>query len=704
LDKLGEEDFEAARARLRRKDRMVGGTIRNLQGFLQQVHGLVRPSQPPKTRVDSETSRYEGYLRKVRGLAKSTVDAHAYYARGLLEFIGYERNASALANLTLKRIEGFVAVQAKTNHRRSLQAVVGYLRGFLRFEHAQGTLARPLHAALALPKIYRLEQLPKALPWPQVQALLRSMDRRGPHGLRDYTMLFLMATYGLRCSELVALTLDDIDWRAGVLRVTQRKTQHSLILPLTDQAGDVLQRYLQKGRPPSKQRALFFRCNAPLEPLASTAVNTILLACIQRSGLAIAHQGTHALRQGFALQLLHQGFSMKTIGDALGHRHLTSTSVYLRLAVDDLREVGLPVPKSGVVSALLKSGWEKKVPRIRTRTGAGSPVSARFRSALGPSIERYLAHKKALGYQYTMERWTLLHGDAFLHRHQRGSGQTVDSQTFGCWARALARLAPRVQRSRLRIVRSFLLYHARDHAVTFIPDLATFPKASPTRTPRLVSPAEMANLLATATQLPPSPYNPLRSQTIRVALILLFCCGLRRGELQRLTLKHMDGRQNQLHVENTKFHKSRWVPLPDSVAQKVRNYLELRRQEQFCAEPDSYLIPRRRSSASTSARSAGEGLTQIWQHLCITVGVVDERGRPPRLHDLRHSMATSALQRWYEQGADVQAKLPHLATYLGHVNAESTHYYLQVTPALREAASQRFHRRFTQIFCQGGGQ
>jgi len=256
--------------------------------------------------------------------------------------------------------------------------------------------------------------------------------------------------------------------------------------------------------------------------------------------------------------------------------------------------------------------------------------------ALGPSIERYLAHKKALGYQYTMERWTLLHWDAFLHRHQRGSGQTVDSQTFGCWARALARLAPRVQRSRLRIVRSFLLYHARDHAVTFIPDLATFPKASPTRTPRLVSPAEMANLLATATQLPPSPYNPLRSQTIRVALILLFCCGLRRGELQRLTLKHVDARQNQLHVENTKFHKSRWVPLPDSVAQEVRNYLELRRQEQFCAEPDSYLIPRRRSSASTSTRSAGEGITQIWQHLCITVGVVDERGRPPRLHDLRH--------------------------------------------------------------------
>jgi len=130
----------------------------------------------------------------------------------------------------------------------------------------------------------------------------------------------------------------------------------------------------------------------------------------------------------------------------------------------------------------------------------------------------------------------------------------------------------------------------------------------------------------------------------------------------------------------------------------------MRRQTQFAAEPDSYLIPHRRRSASTNARYEGTGVTKIWQTLCVTVGVVDERGRPPRIHDLRHSMATNALQRWYEQGVDVQAKLPHLATYLGHVDVESTHYYLHLTPSLREAASQHFNERFTQLFCRRGAQ
>jgi integrase len=82
--------------------------------------------------------------------------------------------------------------------------------------------------------------------------------------------------------------------------------------------------------------------------------------------------------------------------------------------------------------------------------------------------------------------------------------------------------------------------------------------------------------------------------------------------------------------------------------------------------------------------------------------VLNPQGRPPRLHDLRHSAAVNALQRWYAQGADVQAKLPHLATYLGHVNIASTHYYLKLTPRLRQAASHRFHQRFGALLTVGG--
>src|SRR4029453_3682416 len=250
LRELTPQHFDAAWIQLRKKNRGRGCTVRQVQRFLHQVHGLGQGSSAPATRSETELRRYSEYLQRVRGFAEHTIASHTSCLRAFLKFIGYEGSISAISNLTTERIESFVRAQAKICNRFSLQHVVGYLRGFLRFQYAEGKLSHPLHTAIDTPRVYRLERLPRALPWPQVQALLRSIDRSQPQGLRDYTMLFLMAACGLRSSEVVALTLDDIEWRAGVLRIPQRKTRQHLILPLTDEVGNVLQRYLKKGRRP----------------------------------------------------------------------------------------------------------------------------------------------------------------------------------------------------------------------------------------------------------------------------------------------------------------------------------------------------------------------------------------------------------------------------------------------------------------------
>jgi integrase len=271
---------------------------------------------------------------------------------------------------------------------------------------------------------------------------------------------------------------------------------------------------------------------------------------------------------------------------------------------------------------------------------------------------------------------------------------------FYAWAKGLAHLTPTVHRNHLRIVRNFLLFHSRNHPVAFIPDVATFPRPSPACRPRLISEAEMARVLATAAPLPMSSRNPLRAETVRLALILLFCCGLRRGELLRLQLAHIDQAQNLLRVEGTKFHKSRWAPMSESVSHVLRGYLELRRQRKLPSDAESFLIWSR-GRLEPQAVYTATALSQIWQHLCVSAGVLDERGRPPRLHDLRHSFAVNALQRWYAQGVDAQARLPHLATYMGHVSPVSTYSYLQWTPQLRDAAGQRFHTLCAPLFQQG---
>ena len=157
--------------------------------------------------------------------------------------------------------------------------------------------------------MYRGEQLPRALPWDTVRALLQSIDRSSPMGLRDYAMLLLMATYGLRACEVVTLTLDDVEWRAGRLRIPQRKTRGALWLPLTDEVGTVLLDYLRQGRaalnvrrqrvpfrgaPVRSYRELFLRCRTPAGVLKPTAITKTFQAWSKRSGLAIPFQGVHA--------------------------------------------------------------------------------------------------------------------------------------------------------------------------------------------------------------------------------------------------------------------------------------------------------------------------------------------------------------------------------------------------------------------------
>ena len=222
--------------------------------------------------------------------------------------------------------------------------MIAAVRGLLRFLSTDGRVPTGLDRQIDTPRLYRLEQLPRALPWDTVTTLLKSIDQKSAMGLRDYAMFLLIATYGLRASEVVALGLDDIRWRQGSLRVHQRKTSSPLELPLTNEVSAALVKHLQRTPPIAPYRSVFLRMRAPIGLLKPTAVTEAFQALVRRSGMEIPFNGPHCLRHSYAVQLLKNGTPLKTIGDILGHRTAESTSVYLRLATGDLREVSLPVP------------------------------------------------------------------------------------------------------------------------------------------------------------------------------------------------------------------------------------------------------------------------------------------------------------------------------------------------------------------------
>jgi site-specific recombinase XerD len=225
-----------------------------------------------------------------------------------------------------------------------MQHTVAQLRSFLRFLAGHRLVVEGFDTRIDTPRLYRGERIPRSLPWEVVRGFLAAIDRSTPMGKRDHAMFLLIATYGLRTCEVAALRLDDILWRAGQICVPRSKTKTPLLLPLTEEVGAALVDYLRNARPDLPHREFFLRVRAPAGTLRPTAVTEAFQGCVRRSGLPIPYQGPHCLRHSLAVHLLRQGTSLKTIGDLLGHRSTESTCVYLRLHVEDLRDVALDLP------------------------------------------------------------------------------------------------------------------------------------------------------------------------------------------------------------------------------------------------------------------------------------------------------------------------------------------------------------------------
>ncbi len=319
-----------------------GALVRSLTQYLEELGELApTPTTPTQRRV----ADYARYLDRVRGLSDGTIRNHTTTITEFLHFVDHDARPQDLHELRGTDVEAFVAKIGERMGRDRLGHITTELRTFLRFLAARGEGPAALDAQVESPRIYRDERLPHALPWETVRTFLRSIDRTTPKGRRDYAIFLLIATYGLRASEVRALGLDDVGWRTCQIRVPRSKVGTPLLLPLTDEVGAALLEYLQRGRPNSTHRHLFLRVEFPLGPLGGGVVGSAFHAWARRAGIRLpVRGGPHCMRHALALHLLREGASVKTIGDLLGHRSAESTGVYLRLDVDDLRDVALPLP------------------------------------------------------------------------------------------------------------------------------------------------------------------------------------------------------------------------------------------------------------------------------------------------------------------------------------------------------------------------
>lgn len=333
-----------------RRCRAIAGALRR---FLDHLRAAGVTTTAPKARpcqlLTAVERRYRRFLEEERGLAPPTIENYLSLLRQFLVHRFGEEPVSACA-LGPRDAADYLLEHAHRVSPGRASLMVTTLRSFFRFLLQHGEIQSDLAAAVPTVANWQRTRLPRYIAPADVERVVQACDRGTKTGRRDYAILLLLARLGLRAGEIVALRLDDVDWRAGTLTVRGKGSRHEK-LPLPIEVGKALVGYVRRSRPPSAgTRRFFVRARAPLRGFAGpAAVTTLVRRAIERAGVDAPYRGAHLLRHSLATGMLQKGASLAEIGEILRHRSTNSTEIYAKVDLHALRSVALPWPTRGGV-------------------------------------------------------------------------------------------------------------------------------------------------------------------------------------------------------------------------------------------------------------------------------------------------------------------------------------------------------------------
>jgi site-specific recombinase XerD len=311
-----------------------------------------------------------------------------------------------------------------------------------------------------------------------------------------------------------------------------------------------------------------------------------------------------------------------------------------------------------------------------------------FQSALSACMEKFLLEKYACGYAYREEKRILRHLENFLVQEGLATCELPRS-TARKWLAKKTHESAGTHRKRIAVTRQFSRFLLRLGYPAYVPDSTLTSRTPATFVPRMLTDEELRKFFQALDALEPTAHSPLRHLTMPEVFRLLYGCGFRVSEVLKLQVRDVDLNQGVITVRQGKFRKDRLVPPALPLVNRLQKYAAHFEKR----SPDAIFFP-----GPSGAPFSESAVYKLFRQLLLRCGISHGGpGKGPRIHDARHRFAVRALRRWFQNGEDLNAKLPLLATYLGHQNLSGTQRYLHLVAELFPEITARADAAFGDV-------
>lgn len=281
---------------------------------------------------------FTNWMESDRGLSLVTIRNYRWHIKKFFHWCG--DNNRSISAIRISDVDTFLASCGNSGWSRvSVAASAKALKAFFRYAGQRGWSSPAIAHAIQGPRLFSQESLPYCPTWDDVNRMINYLTTDKPQDIRDRAILLLFALYGFRSSEVSRLHFENIDWGNNLISVCRPKQRRTQVYPLTPIVGNAIVHYLQAVRPQTIHREIFLTLKAPIQPLSVGGLYNIVHRCMKNIELHVVHQGPHALRHACATHLMSKGFSLKEIGDHLGHLSTSATRIYAKVNLKQLRIV-----------------------------------------------------------------------------------------------------------------------------------------------------------------------------------------------------------------------------------------------------------------------------------------------------------------------------------------------------------------------------